>query len=140
MAGMLWSLSRKWFPTAACKTSFTRFCIVPTAEMTREAIVVHFCDDMTARVAAVDEAERATAAGERWSAFSRMLETFVYVGGRDGATEDLAAEAGARRRAAAPDQPPRKPDEGDADDGAEPDAAGGAAPEGRLPFAVAFPT
>jgi len=64
----------------------------PVVPMTREAIVVHFCDDMTARVAAVDDAERATAAGERWSAFSRMLETFVYLGegaaGGDGAQPD----------------------------------------------------
>ena len=29
-AGMLCSLSRKWLPTAACSTSFTRFCMVPT--------------------------------------------------------------------------------------------------------------
>ena len=52
----------------------------PVVPMTREAIVVHFCDDMTARVAAADDAERATAAGERWSGFSRMLDAFVYLG------------------------------------------------------------
>jgi 3'-5' exoribonuclease len=52
----------------------------PVVPMTREAIVVHYCDDMTARVAAVDDAERDTARGDRWSPFSRMLETFVYVG------------------------------------------------------------
>lgn len=52
----------------------------PVVPMTREAIVVHYCDDMTARVAAVDDAERETAGGDRWSPFSRMLETFVYVG------------------------------------------------------------
>lgn len=66
----------------------------PVVPMTREAIVVHYCDDMTARVAAVDDAERATAAGERWSAFSRMLETFVYVGDAPlGTMEDAAAGA-----------------------------------------------
>ena len=52
----------------------------PVVPMTREAIVVHFCDDMTARVAAADDAERAAAQGDRWSAFSRMLEAFVYLG------------------------------------------------------------
>lgn len=52
----------------------------PVVPMTREAIVVHYCDDMTARVAAVDDAERAAPPGDRWTAFSRMLETFVYVG------------------------------------------------------------
>jgi len=55
----------------------------PVIPVTREAIIVHFCDDMTARVAAFDEAERGTAAGERWSAYSRMLETPVYVPPRD---------------------------------------------------------
>ena len=33
-ASRLWSVLRKWLPTAACSTSFTRFCIVPTIEMT----------------------------------------------------------------------------------------------------------
>jgi 3'-5' exoribonuclease len=61
----------------------------PVVPMTREAIVVHFCDDMTARVAAVDDAERAARAGETWSAFSRMLDTFVYLGG--GAADDATS-------------------------------------------------
>ena len=76
----------------------------PVVPMTREAIVVHYCDDMTARVAAVDDAERDTARGDRWSPFSRMLETFVYVGegsaagagvasGPASGTEDDGAEA-----------------------------------------------
>ena len=59
----------------------------PVVPMTREAVLVHYCDDMTARVAACDDAERATAQGERWSAYSRMLEAFVYLGGRDGASD-----------------------------------------------------
>jgi len=84
----------------------------PVVPMTREAIVVHFCDDMTARVAAVDDAERATGPGERWSAFSRMLETFVYLGDGDGSP----AAAG---------------DGGGADETRGEDAPGGAA---RLPF------
>ena len=29
-----WIVLRKWLPTAACSTSLTRFCIVPTIEMT----------------------------------------------------------------------------------------------------------
>ncbi len=62
----------------------------PVVPMTREAVVVHYCDDMTARVAAVDDAERAAGAGERWSAFSRMLDTFVYLG------EGAASEATSR--------------------------------------------
>ena len=38
-AGMLWSVSRKWFPTAACSTSLTRAAIVPTMLITRGAVV-----------------------------------------------------------------------------------------------------
>ena len=33
------SVLRKWLPTAACSTSFTRFCIVPTIEITFGAFV-----------------------------------------------------------------------------------------------------
>ncbi len=33
-ASRFWIVLRKWLPTAACKTSLTRFCIVPTIEMT----------------------------------------------------------------------------------------------------------
>ncbi len=54
----------------------------PVVPMTREAVIVHYCDDMTARVAAVDDAERATAAGERWSSYSKMLETPLFLGER----------------------------------------------------------
>jgi 3'-5' exoribonuclease len=64
----------------------------PVVPMTREAIVVHYCDDMTARVAAADDAAREATAGERWSPFSKMLETFVYVG--DGGAAIRPAPAG----------------------------------------------
>ena len=60
----------------------------PVVPMTREAVVVHYCDDMTARVAAIDDAERAASTGDRWSAFSRMLDAFVYLG--DGAAAEAA--------------------------------------------------
>ena len=33
-ASRLCNVLRKWLPTAACSTSFTRFCIVPTIEIT----------------------------------------------------------------------------------------------------------
>ena len=56
----------------------------PVIPMTREAIIVHFCDDMTARVGAFDEIERASDGRERWSAFNRMLDTRAYLGPRDG--------------------------------------------------------
>ena len=38
-AGMLCSLLRKWLPTAACRTSFTRFGTLPTIEITYGACV-----------------------------------------------------------------------------------------------------
>lgn len=59
----------------------------PVVPMTREAIIVHYCDDMTARIAAVDDAEKSTAADEAWSARIFMLDTAAYLGIRreDGA-------------------------------------------------------
>ncbi len=67
----------------------------PVVPMTREAVVVHYCDDMTARVAAADDAERAAGAGERWSAFSRMLDAFVYLGDGPAASSGDADASGA---------------------------------------------
>jgi 3'-5' exoribonuclease len=60
----------------------------PVVPQTREAIIVHYCDDMTARIAAVDDAERATAAGESWSARIFMIDAPAYLGRRDGGTEE----------------------------------------------------
>lgn len=51
----------------------------PVVPMTREAVIVHFCDDMCARVGAFDEAQRNAGEGERWSAFNRMLDTKLYL-------------------------------------------------------------
>ena len=80
----------------------------PVVPMTREAVIVHYCDDMTARVAAIDDAERATAAGERWSSYSRMHETVLFLGGRraEGGQDDdgiVAAGIAADEVAAADD-------------------------------------
>lgn len=55
----------------------------PVVPMTREAVVVHYCDDMTARVAAIDEAERQTAPGESWSSRIFMLDAPAYLGPSD---------------------------------------------------------
>jgi 3'-5' exoribonuclease len=55
----------------------------PVVPMTREAIIVHYCDDMTARVAAVDDAARATAAGEPWSSRIFMIDAPAYLGQRE---------------------------------------------------------
>jgi 3'-5' exoribonuclease len=55
----------------------------PVVPMTREAIIVHYCDDMTARIGAVDDAERATAAAESWSSRIFMIDAPAYFGSRD---------------------------------------------------------
>ncbi len=55
----------------------------PVIPMTREAIIVHYCDDMTARVAAVDDADRSTAPNDAWSSRIFMLDTAVYLGVRE---------------------------------------------------------
>ena len=54
----------------------------PVVPMTREAVIVHYCDDMTARVTAIDEAERAGAGAEAWSARIFMLDAPAYFGRR----------------------------------------------------------
>lgn len=82
----------------------------PVVPMTREAVVVHYCDDMTARIAAIDDAERAASAGDRWSAFSRMLDAFVYLG--DGTPADAAPGDGDASDGSASDGPQLFPDAG----------------------------
>ena len=51
----------------------------PVSPATREAVIVHYCDDMTARLAAVDEIAGRTAAGARWSAWCNMLDGYTYL-------------------------------------------------------------
>jgi 3'-5' exoribonuclease len=55
----------------------------PVVPQTREAIIVHYCDDMTARIGAVDDAEAAATAGERWSGRIFMIDAPAYFGPRD---------------------------------------------------------
>jgi 3'-5' exoribonuclease len=55
----------------------------PVVPQTREAIIVHYCDDMTARIGAVDDAEAAAGAGERWSSRIFMIDAPAYFGPRD---------------------------------------------------------
>jgi 3'-5' exoribonuclease len=55
----------------------------PVVPMIREAIIVHYCDDMTARIGAVDDAEKATAAGDSWSSRIFMIDAPAYFGPRD---------------------------------------------------------
>jgi 3'-5' exoribonuclease len=55
----------------------------PVIPQTREAIIVHYCDDMTARIGAVDDAERNTPAGESWSPRIFMIDAPAYLGPRE---------------------------------------------------------
>ncbi len=51
----------------------------PVSPATREAVIVHYCDDMTARLAAVDEIAGRTADGARWSAWCNMIDGYTYL-------------------------------------------------------------
>jgi len=55
----------------------------PVVPQTREAVIVHYCDDMTARIGAIDDAECATPAGEHWTNRIFMIDAPAYLGPRD---------------------------------------------------------
>jgi 3'-5' exoribonuclease len=65
----------------------------PAVPMTREAIVVHYCDDMTARLAAFDEVEAGTPVAERWTGFNRMMDTMLYLGDAEATGDTTGASA-----------------------------------------------
>jgi 3'-5' exoribonuclease len=60
----------------------------PVVPQIREAIIVHYCDDMTARISAIDDAEAATPVSERWSSRIFMIDAPAYLGPR-GETDEL---------------------------------------------------
>ncbi len=55
----------------------------PVVPQTREAVIVHYCDDMTARIGAIDDAEAAAPAGDRWTSRIFMIDAPAYLGPRD---------------------------------------------------------
>jgi 3'-5' exoribonuclease len=55
----------------------------PVVPQTREAVIVHYCDDMTARIGAIDDAEASAPAGERWTNRIFMIDAPAYLGPRD---------------------------------------------------------
>jgi 3'-5' exoribonuclease len=65
----------------------------PVSPATREAVIVHFCDDMTARLAAVDEIAARTSDDARWSAWCNMLAGYTYLA--PAVDEPVEAEPGA---------------------------------------------
>ena len=113
----------------------------PVVPQTREAVIVHYCDDMTARVAAIDEAAAKTPEGSSWTPQRvGMLGVQAYLGGSRGASDAAAAspsEGGASAPGASEDpfdEPPVAPDpeedfgfvdEGDDAGSDEPPADGG---------------
>ena len=60
----------------------------PVVPQTREAVIVHYCDDMTARIGAIDDAEAAAPAGERWTNRIFMIDAPAYLGPRDQPDDD----------------------------------------------------
>ena len=60
----------------------------PVVPQTREAVIVHYCDDMTARIGAIDDAEAAAPAGDRWTSRIFMIDAPAYVGARDEAADE----------------------------------------------------
>jgi 3'-5' exoribonuclease len=60
----------------------------PVVPQTREAVIVHYCDDMTARIGAIDDAEKATPAGERWSSRIFMIDAPAYLGPSGGSEDE----------------------------------------------------
>ena len=59
----------------------------PVVPQTREAVIVHYCDDMTARIGAIDDAEAAAPAGDRWTSRIFMIDAPAYVGAREEAAD-----------------------------------------------------
>ncbi len=60
----------------------------PVVPQTREAVIVHYCDDMTARIAAIDDAQKSTPAGENWSGRIFMIDAPAYFGPRDDSADE----------------------------------------------------
>jgi len=61
----------------------------PVVPQTREAVIVHYCDDMTARIAAIDDADKATPVSEKWSSRIFMIDAPAYLGPRDPVGDEL---------------------------------------------------
>jgi len=98
----------------------------PVVPATREAVIVHYCDDMTARLAAFDEIADRTAQGERWSAWCNMMAGYTYLAEAVDATAPQTADAGPAGGQTQPD--------GDLfENDMPPDDAAGATPDHDLP-------
>jgi 3'-5' exoribonuclease len=63
----------------------------PVVPCTREATLVHFCDNLGGRLGAFDRLEKELPSGERWSGFDRAIGAGAYFGGAAAAAERKAA-------------------------------------------------
>ena len=79
----------------------------PVVPQTREAVIVHYCDDMTARIGAIDDAEAAAPAGERWTSRIFMIDAPAYLGPRDEPTTRTSRSEYRCQRAAVGPAPSR---------------------------------
>ena len=53
----------------------------PVVPCTREATLVHFCDNLGGRLGSFDRLEKGLEAGERWSSFDRAIGSGAYFAG-----------------------------------------------------------
>ncbi|WP_205696453.1 HD domain-containing protein [Conexibacter sp. SYSU D00693] len=66
----------------------------PVVPCTREATLVHFCDNLGGRLGSFDRLERELEPGAAWSAFDRVIGAGAYFGGRpDGGPQRPARAA-----------------------------------------------
>jgi 3'-5' exoribonuclease len=63
----------------------------PVVPCTREATLVHFCDNLGGRLGSFDRLEKELPSGERWSCFDRAIGSGAYFGGAARADERAAA-------------------------------------------------
>jgi 3'-5' exoribonuclease len=78
----------------------------PVVPQIREAVIVHYCDDMTARVAAIDEAKRQVPEGTVWTPQRvGMLGVNAYLGRTDDARAEEPTGGPAPVAADAPSAP-----------------------------------
>ncbi len=69
----------------------------PVVPCTREATLVHFCDNLGGRLGSFDRLEKELPAGRSWSSFDRAVGGSAYFGPRE--AQPAAAQAASRRGA-----------------------------------------
>jgi len=63
----------------------------PVVPCTREATLVHFCDNLGGRLGSFDRLEKELPSGERWSGFDRAIGSGAYFGDGQSAAQRAAA-------------------------------------------------